>query len=37
MVIVGEVVTAKGVISNDVDLGSGYHYAALLEDATFAK
>jgi hypothetical protein len=37
MVTVGEIVTAKGVISNDVDLGSGYHYAALLEDATFAK
>ena len=37
MVTVGEIVTAKGVIRNDVDLGYGYHYAALLEDATFAK
>jgi hypothetical protein len=37
MVIVGEIVTANGVIRNDVDLGSGYHYVALLEDATFVK
>jgi hypothetical protein len=37
MVTVGDTVTAKGVISNDVDLGSGYHYVALLEEATFAK
>jgi hypothetical protein len=37
MVTVGDTVTAKGVISNDVDLGSGYHYSALLEGATFAK
>jgi len=37
MVTVGEIVTANGVISNDVDLGSGYHYVALLEDATFEK
>jgi len=37
MVTVGDTVTAKGVINNDVDLGSGYHYVALLEDATFSK
>jgi len=37
MVAVGEVVTAKGVIENDVDLGYGYHYDALLEEATFAR
>ena len=35
MVAVGEVVTAKGVLENDVDLGYGYKYAALLEEATF--
>jgi hypothetical protein len=37
VVVVGEVVTAKGVIRNDVDLGYGYHYEALLEEATFVK
>lgn len=31
------IVTARGVVHNDVDLGSGYHYAALLEDTTFVK
>jgi hypothetical protein len=35
MVTVGEVVTATGLLQNDVDLGSGYRYAALLEEATF--
>jgi hypothetical protein len=37
MVTVGEVVTAKGVLQKDVDLGQGYHYTALLEDTTFSK
>jgi len=37
MVTLGEIVTANGVINNDVDLGYGYHYVALLEDATFEK
>ncbi len=37
LVAVGEIVTAKGVIRNDVDLGYGYHYEALLEEATFTK
>ena len=37
LVAVGEIVTARGVVHNDVDLGSGYHYAALLEDTTFVK
>ena len=37
LVTVGEVVTAKGLLKNDVDLGYGYHYAALLEEATFIK
>jgi len=32
---VGEIVTATGVLENDVDLGYGYHYTALLEEATF--
>jgi len=35
MVTVGEVVTAKGMLQNDVDLGYGYKYTALLEEATF--
>ena len=37
LVSVGELVTAKGLLQNDVDLGYGYHYAALLEEATFIK
>ena len=37
MVNVGELVTAKGVLQNDVDLGHGYRYAALLEEATFIE
>lgn len=37
MVAVGDIVTATGILSTEVDLGSGYHYVALLEDATFAK
>lgn len=37
LVTVGEVVTAKGLLKNDVDLGYGYQYAALLEEATFIK
>ena len=35
IVAVGEVVTATGLLQNDVDLGYGYRYAALLEEATF--
>jgi len=35
MVTVGEVVTATGTLENDVDLGYGYRYTALLEEATF--
>ena len=37
MVTTCEIVTAKGVIRNDVDLDYGYHYEALQEDATFVK
>ena len=37
MVTVGDVVTAKGMLQKDVDLGQGYHYTALLEDTTFSK
>ena len=33
----GEIVTAKGVIRIEVDLGYGYHYEALLEEAAFSK
>ena len=34
---VGDIVTAKGVVHNDVDLGSGYNYAVLIEQATLVK
>ena len=37
IVTVGDVVTAKGMLQKDVDLGQGYHYTALLEDTTFSK
>ncbi len=32
---VGDVVTAKGVVKTDVNLGAGYAYKVLVEDATF--
>jgi len=34
---VGDLVTVKGVVHTNVDLGSGYNYSALLEEATFSK
>lgn len=34
---VGETVTVQGVVRNDVDLGSGYRYEVLLEEATFSR
>lgn len=34
---VGDVVTAEGVVRNDVDLGSGYAYSVLVETATLKK
>ena len=33
----GEVVVAKGVVHLDKDLGSGYSYPVIIEDATLAK
>jgi len=33
----GDVVIASGMLKTDVDLGSGYKYDALLENATFLK
>ena len=33
----GDVVIASGVLGNDVDVGSGYKYKILLEQATFTK
>ena len=33
----GELVTVEGTVRNNVDLGSGYRYAVLLEEATFTK
>ncbi len=35
-VAIGDLVTAKGVIRTNVDLGSGYTYTVLLEKATFS-
>jgi len=37
VVAVGNLVTVRGVIHTDVDLGSGYRYAVLLEDAAFSQ
>ena len=37
MVAPGDLVTVQGVVRNDVDLGSGYRYNVLLEEATFTK
>jgi hypothetical protein len=34
---VGDVVTVKGTVRNDVNLGSGYTYAVLIEDAAVHK
>lgn len=34
---VGAVVVAKGVVRTDIDLGSGYAYKVLIEDATLQK
>ena len=33
----GSVVSARGVVRTDVDLGSGYNYKVLIEDAKFQK
>jgi len=34
---VGDVVTAQGLVRTDVNLGSGYAYAVLIEDAVLRK
>jgi hypothetical protein len=34
---IGDVVVAKGVVRTDVDLGSGYSYKVLVEEATLQK
>lgn len=36
-VAVGDVVNAKGLVKTDVDLGSGYSYAVIVEDASLRK
>ena len=36
-VAVGDVVKAKGLVKTDVDLGSGYTYAVIVEDASLQK
>lgn len=36
-VAVGDVVNAKGLVKTDVDLGSGYTYAVIVEDASLRK
>ena len=37
VVSVGDLVTVKGVVHTNVDLGSGYTYSVLLEEATFSR
>jgi hypothetical protein len=37
MVAPGDLVVASGTIRNDIDLGSGYTYKVLLEEATFSQ
>ncbi|MCU7796113.1 MAG: hypothetical protein KZQ73_15215 [Candidatus Thiodiazotropha sp. (ex Semelilucina semeliformis)] len=37
MVSPGELVIVKGVIKNDIDIGSGYQYKVLLEQAEFSE
>jgi len=32
----GDIVTVKGTVKTDVDLGYGYHYDVMLEEATFS-
>jgi hypothetical protein len=34
---VGDVVLVKGIVRTDVDLGSGYAYKVLIEEATLTK
>ena len=34
---VGDLVTVTGVIHTNIDLGSGYNYSVLVEEATFTK
>ena len=34
---IGEVVLVKGVVRTDVDLGSGYTYAVMVDEATLQK
>lgn len=36
-VAVGDVVKAKGIVRTDVNLGAGYSYAVLIEDAVLRK
>ena len=37
VVTVGDVVTVKGVIKTNIDIGSGYKYDVIMEEATFSK
>ena len=37
LVGVGDLVVVKGVVHTNVDLGSGYNYPVLIEEATFTK
>ena len=34
---IGDIVTAKGKVRTDVDVGSGYTYAVMIDDAAVAK
>ncbi len=37
MAAVGDIVTAKGTVRTDVNLGSGYTYKVLIDDAAVSK
>ena len=37
LVAAGDLVIASGIFRKDIDIGSGYKYAALLEEATFSQ
>jgi len=37
LVEIGDLVTVKGIVKTDVDLGSGYKYKVVLEEATFSR
>ena len=37
VVVVGDVVTAKGILAKDRDFGGGYQYVVIIEETTLVK